>query len=226
MSLKRISSALDITAAVAMIGCSVYVAWLLGMSRRPASGAVPVPTEPISIDGASVRGSSNAAVTVIEFADFQCPYCGTFQRDSFPEIDAKYVAQGRIRWAFRNLPLSGIHAFATGAAAAASCASKLGAFWPYEDLLFRHQAELATADLRRYAHDLRLDDSAFGTCLDGGGWRVADDVAAARALGINSTPTFLVGRMEGAKVRVVQRLSGAVPLEQFEGVLEAVMKGG
>jgi protein-disulfide isomerase len=226
MSFARVRSVLDVVAAVAMIGCSVYVAWLLGTSSRPPTASAPVPTKPISIDGAVIRGSSSATVTVIEFADFQCPYCGTFQRDAFPDIDAKYVASGRVRWAFRNLPLSAIHVFATGAAAAASCAAKLGAFWPYQGLLFQHQTALEGVDLRRYAREVRLDEDAFGVCLDSGGWRVADDVAFAHALGISSTPTFLVGRMEGEKLRVTQRLSGAVPLEQFEGVLDAVLKGG
>ena len=137
----NLRSVLDIVATLAMIAAAGAIIWTtLGRSAptaaRPGRAPIPVPTEPVPLEGAPILGNPEAPVAIVEFSDFACPFCGRFSKDILPELKAKYIDTGQVLLAFRHLPLDRIHPRARPAAEAAECASRQGKFWRFHDLLF------------------------------------------------------------------------------------------
>jgi protein-disulfide isomerase len=155
------------------------------------------------------RGPREAPVTVVEFSDFQCPYCRAVI-PTLKQVAARYP--DRVRWVFRDFPLEAIHPEAPLAHEAARCAGEQDKFWPYHDLLFE-QTDLAPAALKRYASQLGLDEAAFGQCLDSRRHRAAvnADVQAGQRLGVNGTPTFFVNG---------RPLVGNLPVAEFQRAID------
>lgn len=156
-----------------------------------------------------VRGPASAPVEIVEFSDFQCPFCARVVptlarlRDTFGD---------QIKIVFRDFPLTSIHPEAFQAAEAADCAREQDRFWEYHDRLFANQRALATADLKRHAAELGLDPATFDACLDEGRSRarVDEDLQAGQALGVSSTPAvFINGR----------HVAGAQPYEVFDAII-------
>lgn len=168
------------------------------------------PAAALTVDASRAKGRHDAAVTIVEFSDFQCPYC---QRgaETLREITAKYGAEVRV--AFRDFPLHRIHPEAQLAAEAARCAADQGKFWEYHDLLFDNQDKLDRAALVDHARALNLDPAVFNGCLETGKYKdaVGKDLEEGRAAGVTGTPAFFVN---GAL------LSGAQPASAFEKVIE------
>ena len=174
--------------------------------------------EPIRVavkgEGAFVKGPKDAPVTLVEFTDFHCPFCGravATLKDVMREYD------GKIRWVFRDFPIAGLHPRAPKAAEAARCAGEQGKFWEYHDLLFEGQSQATIKDLKRSAEQLKLDPKSFGQCLDSGKHQAAveADVQEGARLGVTGTPTFFInGRI----------LVGAQPLESFRRIIEAELR--
>ncbi len=155
-------------------------------------------------------GSTSAPVTLIEFSDFQCPFCQRVE-PTLKRLRTTYGDKLRIVW--KDFPLTQIHPQAFKAGEAAHCAGEQGKYWEYHDQLFANQQALQPADLKKHAADLGLDATKFGACLDESkyGERVRDGVSQGSQLGVNSTPTvFINGR----------RLSGAQPYETFTAVID------
>ena len=144
-------------------------------------------------DGPSI-GSDGAPITIVEFSDFQCPACGR----AVPVVKRLLQQyQGKVRLVFRDFPLP-MHPQAPRAAEAGRCAAEQGRFWEMHDRMFMNQQKLAPGDLKASATELGLDPARFGSCLDSGrhASSVQRAVAAAREIGVSSTPTFFVnGRM-------------------------------
>ncbi|OGO51353.1 MAG: hypothetical protein A2148_10655 [Chloroflexi bacterium RBG_16_68_14] len=161
-------------------------------------------------------GPKDAAVTIQEFGDFQCPYCGSFAREIVPTLRATY--EDKVRYVYRDFPLVSIHEFAQKAAEAAQCAHEQGLFWEYHDRLFADQEALAVPDLKRYAEQVGADTGEFNQCLDSGekAWEVMLDVQDGAKAGVNSTPSFLVNGV---------LLSGAVPFQQFQAIIDQALAG-
>lgn len=167
------------------------------------------------------RGAPEASVVVVEFADFGCGYCAQFARETFPSLDAEFIATGRVRWRFVPFRL-GAFAKAEEAARAALCAAKQGAFWPMHDLLFARRASWSRRGnvipvLRELARTVGLDDGAFTRCLESDAVEehVERSTSAARRLGVRGTPTFFVNG---------KRVVGALPLEAFRQLLLAELE--
>ena len=184
----------------------------------------PLPTEPISLNGMQLRGIESARVILIEYGDYQCPYCGRFARETQPALEEKFVRTGKVRLAYLHLPLPN-HALAQKAAEGAECAGAQGRFWEMHGRLFEEPRRLTEPDLVAHARALGLDGKAFDACLGG---RMVDKVRAdaslAREHEVSATPTFFVGAVRSdGRVRVVQRLSGAQPPAAFEAALEKVL---
>jgi protein-disulfide isomerase len=155
-------------------------------------------------------GSPSAPVTLVEFSDFQCPFCQRVA-PTLKQVKDKYGDQVRVVW--KDFPLTQIHPQAFKAGEAAHCAADQGKFWEYHDRLFANQQALQPTDLKKYAADMGLDAAAFTTCLDSSkyGERVRDGVAEGSRLGVNSTPTIYInGRV----------LSGAQPYEVIASVID------
>lgn len=142
-----------------------------------------------------------------------------------PQIERDYVDTGEVTLAFRHLPLTSLHPDALKAAEAAECAGRQDHFWEMHDALFSDPTNLGVPALKERAHNLNLDETAFNSCLEGVGTiRVRQDASGARQIGINSTPTFLIGtRDSDGRVKVQQRLAGAKPAAEFAAVLDPLI---
>ena len=155
-------------------------------------------------------GGASAPVTIVEFSDFQCPFCQRVA-PTLKQVRDKYGDKVRIVW--KDFPLTQIHPEAFKAAEAAHCAGDQGKFWEYHDRLFANQQALQPESLKSYAASLGLDTAAFNSCLDSSkhGPRVSEGVAQGTRLGVNSTPMLYInGRM----------ISGAQPLETFSAIID------
>src|SRR3989344_4508365 len=138
----------------------------------PSTGNQPsVPTGPVDVSAAGnpQLGKDDAPVTVIEFSDFQCPFCARFREETFYQIKTNYIDTGKVKFVYRDFPLSSIHPMAEKGAEAAECANEQGKFWEYHDVLFDKQDEWTTVGvtkLKDYAKELSLDTDKFNKCLD------------------------------------------------------------
>jgi Na+/H+ antiporter NhaA len=158
---------------------------LLGTSQVITDLAVPVDPE-----RDHVRGPKKSPVTVVEYGDFECPYCGQAE----PVVRELLADLGDVRYVWRHLPLNDVHPHAQLAAESAEAAARQGAFWDMHDLLLGHQGALLPADLLRYAADLGLNAEQFADDLSNhaGAARVAEDVDSADISGVSGTPTFFI----------------------------------
>ncbi|WP_029135634.1 Na+/H+ antiporter NhaA [Nakamurella lactea] len=154
-----------------------------------------------------IRGSANAAITLIEFGDFECPHCGEAE-----PVVRELLADQNLRYVWRHLPLTDVHPRAQLAAEAAEAAASQGAFWPMHDVLFAHQDELRAADLQRYAGDLGLNVDRFRDDLAGHvhATRIAQDVESADVSGASGTPTFFVNGQRHYGAFDLETLSAAI----------------
>jgi protein-disulfide isomerase/rhodanese-related sulfurtransferase/uncharacterized membrane protein len=157
-----------------------------------------------------VLGDSSSPVTVVEFGDFQCPFCGTSEK-TFRKVREAYKT--RVRFVFRQFPLPNIHANAEKAAEASECAGEQGKFWEAFDKLYDDQDDLSVPALEHYAGEMGLDRPRFNQCLESGemATRVAQDKADGQALGVDRTPTFFV---DG------QRIVGGLEYDKFSQLLD------
>jgi protein-disulfide isomerase len=194
---------------------------------RPAqpNDVKPLPSEPLSLKGAALQGSPEAKVVIIEYSDFQCPYCGRFARDTLPKLEKDYIEQGKVQLAFREFPLESIHKSALGAAEAVECAGEQGQFWQMHNLVFADQTRLDPEAFKSRAEKSGVDLSRFDACLRSSvAERVRADERAGEALGITGTPTFFIGvRQKDGRIKVVNRLSGALAGAQFEAALDVAL---
>lgn len=174
------------------------------------------PRAPVSMKDVPVRGPANAAVTVLEFADFECPYCQTFQ-PVLQRIEKEF--EGKIAVAFKDFPLP-MHPSAPKAAEASHCAAAQGKYWEYHDLLFEKK-QLAPESLKAYARELKLDAKTFDACLDTGEMKTVVNAHAseAQSLVLQGTPTILVnGRLINGDLSY-ERVRAAI-LEELSAVGE------
>lgn len=191
---------------------------------RPVAEA-PLPTDPVPLEGAALKGSSTARVAIIEFAEFECPYCLRFVQNTLPALTTKYIETGMVALAFRHFPLESIHRQAFQASEAAECARRQGRFWDMHDQIFDGSAQLDPAGLLGRARSIGLDIGVFETCLAGAAApEVRRDQALGQAVGVRGTPAFLIGLVQDdGTVRVTHRLSGARPLADFEAAVDEAL---
>jgi len=170
-----------------------YLVWGTG-SRETAAGEAPgEPTRySVSTDDDPSLGPVDAPVTLIEFSDYNCPFCRRWYQETFPLIMDEYGDE--VRFVYRDLPVVGGGEVGYLAAQAANCAGDQNAYWEYHDALFVAQYGLSRDAFLAYADDLGLDRQALGECLDSGYYEeeVRSDLADAFALGVSSTPSFFI----------------------------------
>ena len=170
------------------------------------------------------QGKVDAPVALVEFSDFQCPFCLRYFKSSAPELIRKYVATGRVRYVFVDFPL-GFHDHAERAAVAGACAYRQGQFWQMRDILFDAQRTLGDDAFKAAAAQLKLDPSEFDKCLNDAKTveLVRNHVQSGTAIGVSGTPTFLVGRVENGVLVKPTMITGAQPLGTFERALDAAL---
>jgi protein-disulfide isomerase len=177
--------------------------------KAPVRYDVPVGNNP-SI------GPENAPITLIEFSDYECPFCKEWYTNTYAQLMAAYP--GKIRFVYRDFPLTGLHANASPAALAADCAGEQGKYWPFHDKLFTGGLSLGASTYLKYATDLGLDTTSFKNCIDTGKYQAAVEAnySFAYNLGVQSTPTFFINGLA---------IVGAQPYSVFKQVIDQELAG-
>lgn len=189
-----------------------------GAPDQPIQPAAPV-GKPIEEAGGvgtlPVKGNEDASVTMIEFSEYQCPFCGRYVQETLSQIDKEYIKTGKVKYYFRDYPLS-FHQYAQKAAEAARCANEQGKYWEYHDRVFEEQDLLSLEKLKEWAQDLGLNTDQFDACLDEGKFEeaVKKDFADGQAAGVRGTPSFFIN---GKAIR------GAQPYESFKKAIDEAL---
>jgi protein-disulfide isomerase len=232
-----------VVAAVLLSGSMIFLGFKLGgfgdMKSQVKAGLAEYiaeqqakaqqPAQPTRIEGdltgnGAVEGSEDAKVTIVEFSDFQCPYCGNFFKGAYPEIKKNYIDTGKVKLVFRNYPLN-FHPGANPAALAAQCAREQGGdsvFFKMHDKLFTDQATIfkdtnvIDATLKKLAASMGLDTAKFNACYDSKKYQsvIDTDMADASKAGIDSTPIFVVNG---------EVVSGARPYSVFKAAIDRAL---
>lgn len=166
----------------------------------------------VSADDDPFKGSKNAPVTIIEFSDFQCPFCARFVAQTLPLIEENYIKTGKVKLVYRDFPLS-FHPNAQKAAEAAECADEQDKFWQYHDKIFQNQNALDTSSLKQYAKDLGLNTKEFDNCLDTSKMasEIQQDFSDGLKYSVSGTPTFFINGIS---------LVGTQPYSIFQQIIE------
>jgi len=191
----------------------------------PPPAVAPVSFD-LSVENAYAKGGAAARVVIVEFSDFQCPFCARHAKQTLPHIEREYLDTGKILYVMRHLPLESIHPDAFRAASAAECAGDQGKYWQMHTRLFGNPQALSPADLRRYAQESGVEVTAFQKCIDADthGAKIRKDLNDAQAAGVSATPTFFLGLAAGdGKVKVLRRIQGAHPYPVFKGAIDALL---
>jgi len=195
-----------------------------GNQPLPSTGGIGSKIS-VSVDDDPVIGDPNAPITIIEFSDFECPFCGRFFSQTLPQVKSEYIDTGKAKLVYRDFPLSQIHPSAQIAGEAAECADDQGKFWEFHDLVFENQQQWISGDaegtFKNFAQQLSLDTSEFNSCLDSGKHKseVQKDLQDGISAGVSGTPTFFVGNDKDG----YQKLVGAQPFSAFQAAIEAAL---
>jgi protein-disulfide isomerase len=190
----------------------------VGSAPAAPRGAGDEERAPAQVDADSLvvandpkRGPADATVTIVEFSDYECPFCERFVKETMPQLLEQYG--DKVQFVFKDFPLP-MHPNAPKGSEAAHCAGDQGKYWEYHDKLFDNRRQMGIPDLKRYAQELNLDTSDFNQCLEGGKYtqKVRDNLQQGRKVQVNGTPTFFING---------QRLVGAQPFEAFKEVIDA-----
>jgi len=190
---------------------------------NPSSGIISV-----SLDDDPVKGDPNAPITMIEFSDFQCPFCARFFTETLPLIQKNYIDTGKVKFVYRDFPIPSIHQNAIPAAIAAECADEQGMFWEYHDKIFENQILWQDLDnqnvvrtFEQFAKELVLDTDTFNTCLESAKYleEVQNDLNEGVSYGVTGTPGFFIGNEKIGYGMV----SGAQPYAAFQQVFDQLL---
>jgi protein-disulfide isomerase len=201
------------------------IAEILKRLPPPPPPAIEKLGKPVALGSLAPRGKADAPLTIIEFSDYQCPYCKRHVDQTLPKLLSDYIDTGKARYAFRDYPLDQIHPLAAKAAEAARCAGDQGKYWEMHDRLFGNQKELQPEKLPAHAEALKLDAAAFRACLDDSrhAARVKEDLQAGEDLGARGTPMFVVGPAGGNQVTSGVVIHGAQPIAVFKSEIEKLL---
>lgn len=168
-------------------------------------------------DAVFINGNKDAKVKIVEFTDFQCPYCGQFFSTTYPLIAKEYLDSGKVGFYIRHFPLYSIHPNAENASLAAECAKEQDKFVQMHDMLFANQKALAVADLKGYAAKLGLNTTQFNTCLDSQKYKgnVDRDAKLGDEVGVSGTPAFFING---------KYINGAQAFATFKSTIDAELK--
>lgn len=197
----------------------------VALNDAPAKAPTPTPSAPtppppsgtpvkITItDADRIRGNKNAPITIVEYSDFQCPFCTRFHA-TMQQVMENYP--NKVRWVYRHFPLDAIHPFARKAAEASECAGDQGKFWEYADKLVENYQSINTELFPKLAKDLKLNISTFNSCLSSGKFasKVSSDLAEGQKSGVRGTPgSFING----------QNVKGAVPYSTIKATIDSLL---
>jgi protein-disulfide isomerase len=197
------------------------------LERQPAAPGAPAPVDDkVSMafaPGGFSIGRADAPLVMVEYTDYQCPFCQQFHNTAFAQIKANYIDTGKMRYISRDFPLD-FHENARRAAVAARCAGEQGKFWELRHVMIVNAEQLKPDNLMSYATNVKLDVPKFRVCLDSDKYRAAvdKDIAEGTAAGVNGTPSFVLGRIEKDQLKGV-RIVGAMPFAQFDAKIQELL---
>lgn len=180
----------------------------------------------VGFRGRPMLGKADAPVTIVEFSDYQCPYCQRFATQVFTQLKRDYIDTGKVRYVFRDFPLTQIHPQAPKAHESAHCAGEQGQYWEMHDLLFQKQKDFSLVALSGYAGDLGLQVEAFDACVKSGKHAAAiqQDSQDGTKAGVRGTPSFIIGMSGTGDTISGTIIRGAQPFAKFQQVIELAQK--
>ena len=198
----------------------------LAGQARPAAAAPP-PDDKVRVEikpGAYSIGRPDAPLTMVEYSDYECPFCRQFHIATFEEIKRNYIDTGKLRYVSRSFPLD-MHQNAPRAAQAALCAAEQGKYWELRHVMIVNASQLQPQNITTYATDLKLDVDRLNACITSAKYRaeVDRDMAEGRAAGVSGTPSFVLGRTDKDAIDGV-RIVGAQPYSTFDSKLKALLE--
>ena len=179
----------------------------------------------ISIDDDPMKGDPSAPITIIEFSDFQCPFCARFHDNTLPQLEQNYISTGKVNFVYRDFPIQNIHPNAVPAALVSECADDQNKFWKMHDKIFETQnvwqdlePNQAVGMFRQFALDVGLDMEKFDACVSSGEHlqEINNDLNDGRTYGVTGTPGFFVGNDKLGFTKI----TGAQPFSSFQGIIE------
>jgi protein-disulfide isomerase len=199
----------------------------LARVMAPQQPGPPPPPEKVQMsigNGWYAIGRADAPVTLVEFADYQCPYCKRFHTDAYAELKKNYIDTGKLRFVSRDLPLE-FHPYAVKAAEAARCAGDQQKYWELRDALFVNAAAPSDDVIKQAAENLLPDTKGFQSCLETGKYKadVQKDASDAATLQISGTPTFVLAKSAKDKLDGI-RMIGAQPFSAFQSAIDRLLK--
>jgi protein-disulfide isomerase len=215
-----------LSAKVGGIGVTNTIVQQGGGQHQPEAFTKKI--QSVSIDeGDPIKGKPDAPVTMVEFADFQCPFCARYAINTFPQIEKEYISSGKLKYVYKDFPVE-FHINAKPAALAAQCANEQGKFWEYHDILFKNQprwknqdGNLAATTFKKYATDAGLNAASFGSCLDSKKYEEKIDMDAQQGSTYNipGTPTFYIGNEKQGYTEI----PGAQPFQSFKTTIDQLL---
>lgn len=209
----------------------------VGQAVAPSAPAAPAPTVPttakVSVDDDPVLGDKNAKVTLIEFSDYECPFCKRHFDQVYPSLKKDYIDTGKVKLVYRDFPLSFHDPMATYEAQAANCAREKGTdatYFKLHDEMFKQTTSngngLTKEKINQIASSLGLNGSSIIACADADKYKdeVAKDIADGSAIGVNGTPTFVVGKSDPSGTITGSIIVGAQPYSAFQAAIDPLLK--
>jgi protein-disulfide isomerase len=190
------------------------------MGVRPAS---------LSIANAPTRGSVNASLVLVEFSDYECPFCIRHFTQTMPELDREYIGTGKLRYVFMDFPIDQLHPAALKAHEAARCSGEQGKFWEMHQRLFTPAGSHPVDRLKTLAGEVGIDRGKFDACLDSGRMQapVRASVDRASQLGADGTPQMYLGVADAnGSFKIIRAIRGAVPYPQLKQIIDTMLAGG
>jgi len=200
------------------------------LERQPVAPAAPAAPPPVN-DKVSIAfpsggysvGRADAPLTLVEYTDYQCPFCQQYHNAAFAQIKANYIDTGKVKFVSRDFPLP-FHENAMRSAVAARCAAEQGKFWELRHTMIVNASQLQQDKLEGYAANVSMDVNKFKTCVAADKFKASidKDIAEGTAAGINGTPSFVLGRVKDGKLQGV-RMVGAMPYAQFDAKIKEML---
>jgi protein-disulfide isomerase len=182
---------------------------------------------PISLNGSEkmTLGKQDAALAIVEFSDYECPYCAKHYRNVLPKLKERFIDRGTVKYVLKDFPLD-FHEYAKPASLAARCAGEQGQYWAMHDAVFANKGEASDEVIVAVSREKKLDLAALKKCLDDPKQAsdVEKDIALGTQLGVQGTPAFIVGRVKGNFVVDYKKLDGVQSFETFAGMIESLNK--
>jgi protein-disulfide isomerase len=195
----------------------------------PKANVTAFKEQVMSIGSSPFKGQADATVTLVEFSDYQCPYCARNYREVMPELLKQYAENGKLKYVMRENPIPSLHRDAVQASLAALCAKEQGSYWEMHDMLFDNQQQLSTDRLKAYAAYLGLNAEQFDPCLDFKKYQqqITADIASGKKLGVRGTPGFVLGLTDPDdpdKAYMSIFIKGAQPLATFRQAIDGLLQ--